>query len=135
MEYKTVPTTCIYCGCGCGILLEVLDGEVIGALPQKTHPISGGALCIKGWTSWEFVSRPDRIRSPMIRKQGELVEVSWDEALDYVAGEFKRIADENGPDATACLASAKCTNEENYLIQKLFRAGIGTNNIDHCARL
>ena len=135
MEYRTVATTCIYCGCGCGILLEVLDGDVIGALPQKTNPVSAGALCVKGWTSWEFVNRPDRVRSPMIRKNGELAEVGWDEALDFVADGLKRIAKEHGPDATATLASAKCTNEENYLLQKLFRAGIGTNNIDHCARL
>ncbi len=135
MEYKTVPTTCIYCGCGCVLLLEVLDGEIIGAYPQKTNPVSRGALCIKGWTSWEFVSRPNRLGSPMIRKEGELAPVGWDEALDYVAERLRAIVDAHGPNALAALSSAKCTNEENYLLQKLFRAGIGTNNVDHCARL
>ena len=137
MEYKNVQTTCIYCGCGCGLYLEVLDGKVVGTLPVKEHPISEGKLCIKGWNAHDFVYHPERLTSPLIRDQkgGELREASWEEALDLVANRLSLIAEQDGPDAIGFLASAKCTNEENYLLQKLARGVIGTNNIDHCARL
>ena len=137
MEYKNVQTTCIYCGCGCGLYLEVLDGKVVGTLPVKEHPISEGKLCIKGWNAHDFVYHPERLTSPLIRDQkgGELREASWEEALDLVANRLSLIAEQDGPDAIGFLASAKCTNEENYLLQKLARGIIGTNNVDHCARL
>jgi len=137
VEYKNVQTTCIYCGCGCGLYLEVLDGKVVGTLPVKEHPISEGKLCIKGWNAHDFVYHPERLTSPLIRDQkgGELREASWEEALDLVANRLSLIAEQDGPDAIGFLASAKCTNEENYLLQKLARGVIGTNNIDHCARL
>lgn len=137
MEYKNVLTTCIYCGCGCGLYLQVLDGRVVGTLPAKGHPISEGKLCIKGWNAHDFVHHPDRLETPLIRerKAGPLREASWDEALDLVAGRLNQIRAEHGPDAVGFLASAKCTNEENYLLQKLARGVIGTNNVDHCARL
>lgn len=137
MEYKTVLTTCGYCGCGCGLYLEVLDGQLVGTLPCKTDPVTQGGLCIKGWNIHEFVNHSDRLTKPLMRKEkgGQLTEVTWDEALDYVASRLKKIKEESGPDSIAGLASAKCTNEENYLFQKLIRAGIGTNNVDHCARL
>ena len=137
MEYKNVQTTCIYCGCGCGLYLEVLDGKVVGTLPVKEHPISEGKLCIKGWNAHDFVYHPERLTSPLIRDQkgGELREASWEEALNLVANRLSLIAEQDGPDAIGFLASAKCTNEENYLLQKLARGVIGTNNIDHCARL
>ena len=137
MEYKNVLTTCIYCGCGCGLYLEVLDGKVVGTLPVKEHPISEGKLCIKGWNAHDFVHHPERLLSPLIRDQkgGELREASWEEALDLVANRLSLIAEQDGPDAIGFLASAKCTNEENYLLQKLARGVIGTNNVDHCARL
>jgi predicted molibdopterin-dependent oxidoreductase YjgC len=135
MDYHNVLTTCIYCGCGCGIYLEVLDGRIIGAWPAKAHEVSDGKLCIKGWNVDEFVYHPDRLTTPLIRQEGKLVEASWDEALSLVADKLGRIKAESGPDSIAFLASAKCTNEENYLIQKFARAVIGTNNVDHCARL
>ena len=137
MEYKNVQTTCIYCGCGCGLYLEVLDGKVVGTLPVKEHPISEGKLCIKGWNAHDFVYHPERLTSPLIRDQkgGELREASWEETLNLVANRLSLIAEQDGPDAIGFLASAKCTNEENYLLQKLARGVIGTNNIDHCARL
>ncbi len=137
MEYKNVQTTCIYCGCGCGLYLEVLDGKLVGTLPVKEHPISEGKLCIKGWNAHDFVYHPERLTSPLIRDQkgGELREASWEEALDLVASRLSLIAERDGPDAIGFLASAKCTNEENYLLQKLARGVIGTNNVDHCARL
>jgi predicted molibdopterin-dependent oxidoreductase YjgC len=135
MEYKNVLTTCPYCGTGCGLNLQVLDGQLAGVLPSKTHVISQGSLCIKGWNAHAFVYHEDRLRRPQIRKNGKLVEASWDEALALVAEKLSAVKAESGPDSIAVLASAKCTNEENYLLQKFTRAVIGTNNVDHCARL
>jgi predicted molibdopterin-dependent oxidoreductase YjgC len=135
LSYETVLTTCTYCGCGCGFLLEVLDGKVVGTLPQKDHPINEGGLCIKGWNAHEFVHDQGRLKTPLMKKEGSLKEVSWDEALGDVASRLKRIKDEHGPDSIGGLTSAKCTNEENYLFQKWIRAVVGTNNVDHCARL
>ncbi len=95
-----------------------------------------GWLCAKGRFGFDFINNGERLTSPLIRKEkgGNLERATWDEALDHIAGKFKDITDKNGPDAVAGLCSARCTNEENYLFQKLFRAGIGTNNVDHCAR-
>jgi predicted molibdopterin-dependent oxidoreductase YjgC len=135
VEYRNVLTTCPYCGAGCGLNLQVLDGRLVGVLPAKTHPISQGGLCIKGWNAHAFVYHQDRLRTPQIRKNGRLVEASWDEALALIAEKLSAVKAESGPDSIAVLASAKCTNEENYLLQKFTRAVIGTNNIDHCARL
>ena len=135
LSYETVLTTCTYCGCGCGLLLEVLDGEVVGTLPQKDHPINEGGLCIKGWNAHEFIHDQGRLKKPLVKRNGSLEEASWNEALDEVASRLKRIKDEQGPDSVGGLTSAKCTNEENYLFQKWMRAVVGTNNVDHCARL
>jgi predicted molibdopterin-dependent oxidoreductase YjgC len=135
MDFRTVFTTCTYCGCGCGVLLEVLDDQVIGALPVKTHPVSEGSLCIKGWNIHEFINSDQRLTQALLKKDGKLTPASWDEALDAAAAGLKKVIAEHGPDAVAVLASAKVTNEENYLIQKFTRAAVGTNNVDHCARL
>ncbi len=135
MDYKTVLTTCTYCGCGCNLFLEVLDGQIIGTLPCKTSPVNEGKLCIKGWNVHEFIQSDKRLTNPMIRKNGKLEEVSWDEALKYTVSKLTEISEKNGPDSIAFLASAKMSNEDNYLLQKFARAGVGTNNIDHCARL
>ena len=135
MEYKNVLTTCVYCGSGCTFYFQVLDGEIVGVLPDKTHPISQGRLCIKGWNAEGFVQHPDRLTTPLIRRDGELKEATWEEALAYVGDKLAAIHDESGPDSVGFFTSAKCTNEENYLFQKFARAVIGTNNVDHCARL
>jgi len=135
MDYKTVLTTCTHCGCGCGFYLEVLDGQVIDTIPCKTNPVNQGKLCIKGWNVHEFIQSPKRLTAPLVRKNGELVEVSWDEALDYTVSKLKSIKEADGGDAIAFLTSAKVTNEENYLLQKFARAAVGTNSVDHCARL
>ncbi len=135
MEYKNIHTTCVYCGSGCGLYLQVLDGEIVGVLPDKEHPISRGKLCIKGWNADAFVNHPDRLKTPLIREGDGFREATWDEALDLVARRLMTIRDESGPDSIGVLVSAKCTNEENYLLQKVARAVIGTNNVDHCARL
>ena len=135
MDYKTVLTTCTYCGCGCNFYLEVLDGRVIDTIPCKTSPVNEGKLCVKGWNVHEFIQSPQRLTQPLIRKNGTFEEVSWDEALDFTASRLKEIKNNHGGDSVAFLASAKITNEENYLIQKFARAAVGTNNVDHCARL
>jgi formate dehydrogenase alpha subunit len=134
-QVTKVRTTCPYCGCGCQVDLHVRDGKVVGASSPVMVGPGQGNLCVKGRYGYEFIHHPDRLTRPMVRKGGELVEVSWDEALDEVAGRLKEIMEENGPDSVAFLCSARCTNEENYLLQKLARAVVGTNNVDHCARL
>lgn len=135
LSYKCVGTICIYCGVGCGINVQVLDGRVAGVLPARSHSLSQGQLCIKGWQATGFVMHPDRLRTPLIKRNGRFVELGWDEALDVVSGRLGEIAEQTGPDSLAFLSSAKCSNEENYLVQKLARAVVGTNNVDHCARL
>jgi predicted molibdopterin-dependent oxidoreductase YjgC len=137
MDYKNVKTICPFCGCGCALNLEVIDGEVIGVLPVNDHPVSQGSLCIKGWNAHAFVGHEDRLKTPLIRNKngGELRETSWDEALKLVAEKLGGFKKTHGADSIGLLASAKCTNEENYILQKFARAVIGTNNVDHCARL
>ncbi len=132
---KKVLTTCTYCGCGCNFYLQVRDNEVVGVYPSKEHPISQGILCVKGWNVHEFINHPDRLKTPFIKKNGALVPAGWDEALGLINVRLNEIRDKNGPDALAFLSSAKCSNEENYLMMKLARAAAGTNNVDHCARL
>ncbi len=135
MKYENILTTCVYCGAGCGLYLQVLDGEIVGVLPAKENPVSRGSLCIKGWNAASFVYHPDRLKTPLIRRGDDFEEAMWDEVLALVAEKLTAIRDQTGPDSIGFLASAKCTNEENYLIQKFARAVIGTNNVDHCARL
>jgi predicted molibdopterin-dependent oxidoreductase YjgC len=135
MDYKNTLTTCTYCGCGCSFFLETLNGRLTGVIPCKTGPVNEGKLCIKGWNSYQFVQSDKRLKKPLLRKNGKLVEVSWDEALEYAGSRLKELKEKNGADAMGFFASAKVTNEENYLMQKFARAGFGTNNIDHCARL
>lgn len=126
---KEVETVCPYCGCGCGIKLLVRDDRVIGVEGVPGHPASKGALCVKGRFGYSFINHPDRLTKPLVRKNGSLVETSWDEALDLVAA---KLHEHEG--AFGMLSSAKCTNEENYAAQKFARVVMGTNNIDHCAR-
>jgi len=102
---------------------------------MKTHPVNEGKLCIKGWNLHEHVVSDKRLKSPMLKKDGNLQETTWDEAIQTTADKLKDIIQKHGPDSVGVLASAKVTNEENYLAQKFTRAAIGTNNVDHCARL
>jgi len=132
---REVKTICPYCGVGCGLILQAENGKLIGLKPDKDHPISKGTLCPKGATAHEFVQHPDRLKSPLLRKNGRLVEVSWDEAYDYIAREFKRLQQRYGPDSVAVISSTRSTLEENYLAQKFARAVLGTNNVDQCQRI
>jgi formate dehydrogenase alpha subunit len=115
--------------------LHVEGGKVVGASPTSSHPLSQGRLCIKGWLGAEFVNHPDRLKTPLIRSGERLQKASWEESLCTITTRFKEIRDRCGPDSLAILTSAKGTNEENYLLMKLARAGFGTNNVDHAARL
>jgi len=134
MNIEFTPTICPYCGCGCGFNLVNVDGELVGIEPWKRSPVNEGKLCPKGNFAHEFVHRDDRLTKPLIKENGEFREATWDEALDLVASKLNEIR-EVDPRALAFLASARCSNEENYLMQKLVRTVVGTNNIDHCARL
>jgi predicted molibdopterin-dependent oxidoreductase YjgC len=113
----------------------VIDGEIVGVLPVNDHPVGQGSLCIKGWNAHSFVQHEDRLVSPLIRENEKFREATWPEAISLIADRLTDIKTVSGPDSIGVLASAKCTNEENYLLQKFTRAVIGTNNIDHCARL
>ena len=128
-------TTCPFCGCGCSFYLAVANGTAVSVEPCFTDRVSQGRLCIKGRHAHEFIHSPERLTSPLVRKNGALCEVSWDEALDFVVQGLTRTKQACSADAIGFLSSAKCTNEENYLMMKLARAVIGTNNVDHCARL
>jgi predicted molibdopterin-dependent oxidoreductase YjgC len=135
MDLKFVPSICSYCGTGCGVLFEVLDGELVGTLPMKTHPVNHGKLCIKGWNLHEHVNSPLRLKHPLVKTFGRFTKVDWDKAIGVATDRLKAVIAAHGPDSVGILVSAKMTNEENYLAQKFARAVIGTNNVDHCARL
>jgi len=134
-ELRRAETICPYCGCGCTLVLDLADGRIVRSRGEPGVGVNDGLLCVKGRFGFDFVHHPERLKRPLIRKHGLLVESDWDEALDYVARRLTEIKQQHGADAIGGLASAKCTNEENYIMQKFMRAVIGTNNVDHCARL
>jgi len=132
---REVTTVCPYCGCGCGLVLGVRGNRIVRVRAEQDNPASGGHLCVKGRFGLDFVGSTDRLTTPLVRRDGELQEATWDEALGFVAPRLTEIRDRDGADAIAGFSSAKCTNEENYLFQKFMRAAVGTNHIDHCAHL
>jgi formate dehydrogenase alpha subunit len=162
-ELERTKTICGYCGVGCQIEYALKDGEILYAESTPDAPVNGEFLCTKGRYGWDFATSPERLTSPMLRRdlafelgltdeawdlpeksplsirkpkvEDSHIPVDWDTALDLVAGSLAKTVKEHGPDSIMGLASARCTNEENYLFQKFFRLGIGTNNLDHCARL
>ena len=131
----TVDTVCPFCGCGCNISLEVKDNRLVRVRPGTKSPVNHGTLCVRGCYGYDFVHSPERLSSPLVKVNGNLEAVSWEQALDQVATEFKRIKEEHGPDSLAILGSSKCTNEENYLLQRLARGVLGTSNIDNGSRV
>ncbi len=133
----SVITTCAYCGVGCTFKAEMQGNEVIRMVPFKDGKANHGHSCVKGRFAWGYTTHPDRILSPMIRKAitDPWQEVSWEEAINYAASEFKRIQAEHGRDAVGGITSSRCTNEETFLVQKLVRAAFGNNNVDTCARV
>ncbi len=143
---KLVTTTCTYCGVGCQFDLNIKDNKIIRVTSNPNAPVNGMHLCVKGRYGYDFVHHPDRLTRPLVRKyllegkprgkeRGEWVEVDWDTALNITAGKLRATRDEYGSDSVGVMTSAKCTNEENYLMNKFARQVIGTNSIDHCARL
>lgn len=130
-----IKTTCPYCGVGCGLLLMELDGNLIGTIPQIEHPVNQGSLCVKGWNAHEFVQSEKRLTKPLVRKNGELQEASWDEAIDVTAKSLKSIKDKYGSESLAFFSCSRATNEENFLLMKLARSVFGSNNVDNCARV
>ncbi|MDR2820047.1 MAG: formate dehydrogenase subunit alpha [Desulfovibrio sp.] len=135
MSVAFVPSTCSYCGTGCGVLYQTDGTKILAALPNPVSPVNRGKLCIKGWSLHQHVHAPGRLTVPLLRVESELVPAEWDEALSLAAQGIKETVDRYGPDSVMLLASARITNEENYLAQKFMRAVIGSNNVDHCARL
>lgn len=133
---KKVLTTCGYCGCGCNYYLNVEGDEIVGVTPKINDIVSKGKLCVKGWQGYSFVNHNDRLRQPLIKNQdGNFEEVTWEAAYEFISNSLKSIIEKSGSEAVGMLSSARCTNEENYLMVKLARAVLHTNNIDHCARL
>ncbi|MCG2777232.1 MAG: formate dehydrogenase subunit alpha, partial [Desulfobacterales bacterium] len=144
---REVKTICPYCGVGCSLYLGIRGQKIVQVRGDYESPVNKGGLCVKGRYGIDFVNHPDRLTRPLIRKedapkgvsQSEIFEAfreaDWDEALERVSKGLARILDRHGPDAIGVLSSAKCTNEDNYVIQKFVRAVLGTNNVDHCARL
>ena len=131
----TVDTVCPFCGCGCSICLEVKDNRLVRVRPSAQSPVNHHALCVRGSYGYDFVHSPDRLRTPLVKVNGSFQPLSWEQALDRVAAEFTRIKEEHGPDSLAILGASKCTNEENYLLQRLARGVLGTNNIDNGSRV
>jgi formate dehydrogenase alpha subunit len=129
-----VPTVCPYCGAGCAFTIVVEEGRAVGLEYMPEHPVGQGSLCPKGNAALEVLGHPERLTHPLIKTNGHLEAATWDQALDRIAQHLSAIRASAGPDALGFLASAKCSNEENYLFQKLARL-LGTNNVDHCARL
>ncbi len=143
---KLVTTTCTYCGVGCQFDLNVKNGKIIRVTSHHDAPVNGMHLCVKGRYGYDFVHHEDRLTQPMVRRylldgtprpegRGEWVPVDWETALTITANKLRDIRDTHGSDSIGVLTSAKCLNEENYLMNKFARQVIGTNNIDHCARL
>ena len=132
---RAIDTVCPYCGCGCGLSLEVKGNRVVRARPARESPVSRGALCVRGAYGYDFIHSADRLTSPLVKTEGKFEAVSWEQALDKVAAELRRIKADYGAESLAILGSSKCTNEENYLLQRFARAVLGTNNIDNGSRL
>jgi formate dehydrogenase alpha subunit len=133
-QVERVRTTCPFCGTGCNFDLAVKDQKVIGVLSNPDSPVNGRSLCIKGRFGWDYIYNEKRLTTPLLKKNGQFEPADWDEALNLIADKFKHVKSKYGSDAFAALSSARCTNEENFLVQKFTRAVMGTNNVDHCAR-
>ena len=131
MDIKYIPTICPYCSCGCGIYLVVKDGRIIGQEPWKEHPINEGANCPKGKNAYDYIYSKDRLKMPLVRKNGGLKESSWEEALDLVSSKLKQAS----PEDFGFIASCRNSNEDAYVMQKFARVVMGTNNVEYCGRL
>jgi predicted molibdopterin-dependent oxidoreductase YjgC len=134
VDTRQASTICGFCGVGCGLAITVEDGVITKVTGDKNNPSSKGEACIKGREGWRHVYSEKRLTRPLIRKDGELVSASWDEALDLVAGRMMQIKDEHGPGAFGLFSSSRSTNELNYLAGRFVRQVLGNSNIDSCNR-
>ena len=132
---RIITTTCPYCGVGCTLNLHIQNDFVYKVTSPFNAPANHGNLCVKGRFGYDFIHSKDRLKQPLMRKDRELVAATWEDAMGQIAERLLDIRDTYGPESIGFLVSAKCTNEENYLLQKVARGLIGTNNVDHCARL
>jgi formate dehydrogenase major subunit len=133
---KYVPTTCPYCGVGCGLNLVVKDETtLVGVEPYKRSPINEGKLCPKGAICWQSVQKESRLTKPLIKKGDKFEEASWDEALDLIVKKFSEVSDKVGPKALGFQTSCRTVNEDCYALQKWARCAFKTNNVDNCARI
>lgn len=132
---KKVRTVCSYCGVGCNLEVSVKNDEILSIRAPNDAEVNQGHTCLKGRYAWRFYNHPERLNTPLVRKNGELQPASWDEAYQYLAEKLLAIKAQHGSDAIAGISSSRCTNEENYLMQKMIRVALGTNNIDCCARV
>ncbi len=130
---RRTKTVCTYCGVGCSFDMWTKDRHILKVEPSE-GPTNGVSTCVKGKFGWDYANSPDRLTTPLIREDDKFREATWDEALDLIARKFSEIKVQNGPDSLGFIASSKCTNEESYLMQKLSRAVMDTNNIDNCSR-
>lgn len=133
-EITQVKTICGYCGTGCGLVLEVKDNEIIRIRGDREAPVNKGQTCVKGAFAYKYVHAKERLTTPLIRKAGELVEATWEEALQLVAKKLGDIKNKFGSDALSLFACSRTTNESNYVTQKFMRAALGSNHIDGCNR-
>ena len=131
----TTRTVCTYCGVGCNLEVATKSGEILSIQAPYDAEVNQGHTCLKGRYAFKFYDHPDRLRDPLIKRNGKFEKATWVEAYDYIVSKFEKIKKEHGPNAIAGIASSRTTNEENYLMQKFIRAVIGTNNIDGCARV
>lgn len=129
-ERERIRTTCPFCGCGCSIYINIRDQEIVGVSAVSEYSVNNVSLCVKGRYGYDFVSTPERLHTPLIKRNGEFIEVTWQEALKLVSSRLNEIKQRYGNQSLAGLGSSRCTNEENYLFQKFFRAVLGSNNID-----
>lgn len=133
-ETEKVTTTCPFCGTGCQFDLNVKNGKVIGVTPHEGSVVNNTSLCIKGRFHTDMINSDERLKKPLIKENGEFREAEWDEVIPFIAEKLTDIKSKYGADSITALSCARCTNEDNYVMQKFIRAGIGTNNVDHCAR-
>jgi len=130
---RRTKTVCTYCGVGCSFDIWTRDRHILKVEPGE-GPANGISTCVKGKFAWDYINDSTRLTTPLIREDGHFREASWDEALDLIANKFRQLKRDVGPDSMEFISSSKCTNEESFLMQKLARAVIGTNNIDNCSR-
>lgn len=132
---ETIRTTCTYCGVGCQLDVSVINGEIKGIQAPQTAEVNEGHTCLKGRFAFQFYNHPDRLREPLIKRNGKFEVATWDEAYGFITEKLLKIKEEHGADAIGCISSSRATNEENYLMQKMTRVALNTNNIDGCARV